>query len=415
MKTPPRPRGMGRRILVACALATLVLIVVSGDLNHISPADDEPYWPQPFDTEIEPAAGRAASAGAVLPAVEAYMDRIRAAELQADAIAIEMLLHMVYVPHLVPGAVISDEAADAARDSLLEIRRDVEAVAAPAACHTVRGAFLDALEAAARLYDGIQGKDRAAVRRDLGQAQDAVRRFRALAAALQPLPDPANFRESQPTFEDSIRDLRAWRDAPYALPDELIEQFNRLAEQGVADDDPALIAIMDQMTPPVRVLPWDDKRFHVPAIFDRPEIREWDDFYPLLWILLGGQYHPFMYDAFVAWRSAMQAEFFGFSNFSQIPNAEYNEVRLSAVRTIQAHLRAHPDDDQARAQKRRLLDEPNIQRGGVFGHRASACPSRENGSADQLEGTAGVRNGSLPQRLDIRPSVPLSDGPSSDS
>ncbi len=396
---------MGRRILVAGALAALVLIVASGYLNHISPADDEPYWPQPFDTEIEPAAGRVASAGAVLPAVEAYMDRIRAAELQADAIAIEMLLHMVYVPRLVPGAVLSDEAADAARDSLLEIRRDVEAVAAPAPCHAVQGAFLDALEAAAGLYDGIQGKDRAAVRRDLGQAQDAVRRFRALAAALRPLPDPANFRESQPRLEDSIRDLRAWRDAPYALPDELIEQFNRLAEQGVADDDPALIAIMDQMTFPVRVLPWEDKRFHVPAIFDRPEIREWDDFYPLLWILLGGQYHPFMYDAFVAWRSAMQAEFFGFSNFSQIPNAEYNEVRLSAVRTIQAHLRAHPDDDQARAQKRRLLDEPNLQRGGVFGQRASACPSGEHGAADQIEGTAAMRSGSLPQRLDIRPST----------
>ena len=256
------------------------------------------------------------------------MDRIRAAELQADAIAIEMLLHMVYVPRLVPDAVISEEAADAARDSLLEIRRDVEAVAAPAVCHAVRGAFLDALEAAARLYAGIQGKDRAAVRRDLGQAQDAVRRFRALAAALAPVPGLTSFRESQPRFEDYVRNLRAWRDAPYALPDELIEQFDRLAEQGVADDDPALIAIMDQMTPPVRVLPWEDKRFDVPAIFDRPEIRKWDDFYPLLWILLGGDYHPFMYDAFVAWRSSMQAEFFGFSNFSSIPNAEYNEVRL---------------------------------------------------------------------------------------
>ena len=351
MKTPIRPRGIGRRLLTAGALATLALFLASGHPNRTSPTDEEAYWPQPFDTETEPAAGQAASAGAIVPAVEAYMDRLRAAELQADAIAIEMLLYMVYVPHLVPGAGMSHDAADAARDSLLEIRRDVEAVAAPAACDAVRGAFLDALEAAARLYDGIQGKDRAAVRRDLGQAQDAVRRFRALAAAFQPVPGRTSFRESQPRFEDYVRNLRAWRDEPYAPPDELIEQFNRLAEQGVADDDPALIAIMDQMTPPVRILPWEDKRLDVPAIFDRPEIREWDDFYPLLWILLGGDYHPFMYDAFVAWRSAMQSEFFGFSNFSSIPNAEYNAVRLSAVRTIQAHLREYPDDDWARAQK----------------------------------------------------------------
>jgi len=375
MKTPIRPRGIGRRLLTAGALATLALFLASGHPIRTSPTDEEAYWPQPFDTETEPAAGQAASAGAIVPPVEAYMDRLRAAEIQADAIAIEMLLYMVYVPRLVPGAGVSQEAADAARDSLLEIRRDVEAVAAPAACHAVRGALLDALEAAARLYDGIQGKDRAVAQRDLGQAQDAVRRFRALAAALAPVPDPASSRESQPRFEDYVRNLRAWRDAPYALPDELIEQFDRLVEQGVADDDPALIAIMDQMTPPVRLLPWEDTRFHVPAIFDRPEIREWDDFYPLLWILLGGDYHPFMYDAFVAWRSAMQPEFFGFSNFSSIPNAEYNEVRLRAVRTIQAHLREYPDDDWARAQKARLLGEPNIQRGGVFGHRVRAGPN----------------------------------------
>jgi len=375
MKTPIRPRGIGCRLLTAGALATLALFLASGHPIRTSPTDEEAYWPQPFATETEPAAGQAASAGAVLPAVEAYMDRIRAAELQADAIAIEMLLHMVYVPRLVPGAVISEEAADAARDSLLEFRRDVEAVAAPAVCHAVRGAFLDALEAAARLYAGIQGKDRAAAQRDLGQAQDAVRRFRALAAALAPVPGLTSFSESQPRFEDYVRNLRAWRDAPYALPDELIEQFNRLAEQGVADDDPALIAIMDQMTPPVRLLPWEDTRLDVPAIFERPEIREWEDFSPLLWILLGGAYHPLMYDAFVAWRSAMQPEFFGFSNFSSIPTAEYNEVRLRAVRTIQAHLREYPDDDWARAQKAQLLGESNIQRGGVFGHRVRAGPN----------------------------------------
>jgi hypothetical protein len=248
------------------------------------------------------------------------------------------------------------------------IRLDVERTPFPPECAEVRGAFLDVLDKATLLYDGLHKKSHKKIRQNLEISQEAVRRYRTLAAALQPLPELIKPDPFPPRAEEYISQLRESYCKPIGLSPEEADKYNKLVEAGVADDDPEMLKIFDKMLSEIHPIPWDAKPFYIPERFKETCVNDGSNLYELIWILLGGDYHPFMYDAFVTWRGRTQFEFFGCSNFSDIPNTGYNEVRFIAVKTIQDHLRQHPDDNWARIQKAGLLAEPNIARGGFFGN-----------------------------------------------
>ncbi len=355
----------GRFIFV---LVLAIAFMGLGCRNRDDVYEAEGFWPQPFDVALDVSACRKTSSRPCPVAIDEYMDRLRCIELQADAVAIEMILEIVFVPEMFPGSTIPKNAADQSRDLIRTFQRDAKETPFPSACTEVRGAFLDALDKTARLYDGMHRENRKKIQQDLVASQDAVRRYRTLAAELQPLPELVRPDPFPPTAEEYINNLRDAHDQPREMSSQAAEKYRGMVEAGVSEDDPEMVKVVDEMCPETPLLPWDTAAFYIPELFNKDEIKEWNNLYGLMWILLCGNYYPFMYDAFVSWRSGTQYAFFGFSNFSEIPNAEYNEVRFIAVCTIQEYFRQHPDDNWARIQKAALLAESNIVRGGLFGN-----------------------------------------------
>lgn len=79
-------------------------------------------------------------------------------------------------------------------------------------------------------------------------------------------------------------------------------------------------------------------------------------------------YYPILYDAFHRWRTTEQSYNYGMSNYSEIPNLEYNDKRMDIVKVIQQHLISHPDDNWAKIQIIALLTLENIVRGEQYGN-----------------------------------------------
>lgn len=82
------------------------------------------------------------------------------------------------------------------------------------------------------------------------------------------------------------------------------------------------------------------------------------------------RYSPVLFEAFLKWRALTQMHRHGASNYSDIPNGEYNAVRRRFVGQVRSRLAVNPDDVWARAQKELLLIWPNLQRGGMMGNSA---------------------------------------------
>ncbi len=87
-------------------------------------------------------------------------------------------------------------------------------------------------------------------------------------------------------------------------------------------------------------------------------------------ILDANEYSPLLLVTWYKWRAQKQLFFWGLSNRSNIPNWLYNKKRWKVVQTIKKHIETDPDDTWAKAQKKLLLDLPNVGRGGHFGNDA---------------------------------------------
>ncbi|MBU0469292.1 MAG: hypothetical protein KJ736_09580 [Candidatus Omnitrophica bacterium] len=79
-------------------------------------------------------------------------------------------------------------------------------------------------------------------------------------------------------------------------------------------------------------------------------------------------YSPVLDEAFIKWRTKYQESNHGLSNWSEIPNEIYNEKRWKIVESIKGHLKQNADDLWAKYQILRLMDYPNISRGGLMGN-----------------------------------------------
>lgn len=80
------------------------------------------------------------------------------------------------------------------------------------------------------------------------------------------------------------------------------------------------------------------------------------------------RYSPVMYEAFLRWRTGVQAAEYGMTSTSQIPNMEYNKKRWQLIGIIQKHLLDHPDDNWAMNQINLFINLPNIERAGKYGN-----------------------------------------------
>jgi hypothetical protein len=78
-------------------------------------------------------------------------------------------------------------------------------------------------------------------------------------------------------------------------------------------------------------------------------------------------YSSSLAEAFCKWRAAFQEFNHGVSNFSEIPNAEYNARKERILAVIAAYFASHPNDSVARSQQTFLQQLPDIIRGGPMG------------------------------------------------
>ena len=81
-----------------------------------------------------------------------------------------------------------------------------------------------------------------------------------------------------------------------------------------------------------------------------------------------GRYSPMLFDAFLKWRTALQAREYGMANTSGIPNQDYNRKLWDLVLVARTHLADKPDDEWAKNQINLLVSLPNITRGGTYGN-----------------------------------------------
>lgn len=79
-------------------------------------------------------------------------------------------------------------------------------------------------------------------------------------------------------------------------------------------------------------------------------------------------YSPVIFEAFLKWRTLTQEEDHGMSNFSDIPNDEYNKVREKELRKVRQYQKTHPQDPFAEDQAESFLIQPNIERGEAYGN-----------------------------------------------
>jgi len=109
------------------------------------------------------------------------------------------------------------------------------------------------------------------------------------------------------------------------------------------------------------------------------------------------RYSSVMAEAFLKWRTLHQSEYHGLSNWSSIPNHEYNGRRRELINIINECLTASPGNAWARSQKRELLNLPNISRGGLMGN--SNLSYYDLLYLDNMPGehTKNERNGPVPK------------------
>ena len=85
-------------------------------------------------------------------------------------------------------------------------------------------------------------------------------------------------------------------------------------------------------------------------------------------IVNGNDYSPVLFDAFLRWRTLTQSLEYGMSNFSKIPNWDYNKKRKRLIEIIKTCAKEHRDDIWAGKQIKLLLSLPNISRDGLMGN-----------------------------------------------
>lgn len=89
-----------------------------------------------------------------------------------------------------------------------------------------------------------------------------------------------------------------------------------------------------------------------------------------------GRYSKYLLEVWVSWRLRAQAEVFGISTYSEIPDNLYDRVRLLVAQRFLQHLEAMPDDTLAKVLLLNLSCIENLHRaGGIYGNEALGASS----------------------------------------
>ena len=370
----------------------------------------EQSWPQPFvngDIEV-PQRGRSAIPRA--GAMSELILQLRCAELQADAVAEEMLYPLNWETDF--SAALLRQRAAAAQPRLAQIVGEVDQLVVPAEGRRLHREFRDALDRLSRWYNGIGTKGRFRREWELLDCIEAVRRYRKTAALFRIVPpSPDGLRPPDPRLAISDpADAAAFGVAREALengePSVALAAFWRLRQRH-PDNHGILIAVAeccdralvsdleglrkmlgtvaaadDPGVPPPSKAAGENNPTRASAASPAESDGDSENTYaageraargnpalePLFTVLESDTYSPDLAQAFLQWRRQMQTDYFGMSNHSEIPNWEFNQMRFRVVATVRRQLRTDPGDAWAWRQLEILLGLDNIARGGLVGN-----------------------------------------------
>lgn len=298
-------------------------------------------------------------------AAEQYLDSLRYCALQMEAVLIDMELYLRWSPG---DEQMTEEVGDEAISRLADLKKEMPNLATPEPCTDVARAFFRLADALQGIYTDVAAKDEEGIEEEFQRFEGPCSAYREELErfVIEPLPaEDVDIPAPQPVFqhkehkEPYDRALRHMEDREYGKAYKILADLRRR----YPGNHFILLGISDCA---VRASFVDTERAQMADLAEEdPEERAIE----ILEDIVGGDsYSPLLCEAWLKWRTLTQSHWHGVSNYSDIPNWDYNVRRAALVRTISDHVSNNPGDLWARGQKEALLSLPNIQRGGLTGN-----------------------------------------------
>jgi len=297
------------------------------------------------------------------------LETLRYAELQVAAVSTDMHLYFGWAFDEKKAMKVSSEKAIL---DLKELEQQIYKHEYPDDLAELETRMLNVIESLQQIYSGVEGKDLEMLEKEYRPFHDLYAEYgRAFKAAwLTAYPNLASTKEL-----DQLAEELKWienevvRDA-YKKALDLIETKKYAEAYGL------LVALEINQHGPIehmiKLRLSDSLRRMNPEEADKIESDALDasdyGLKLLTEIVDSNDYSHVLYEAFYKWRTTMQEMYHGMSNFSSIPNKEYNQQRLQVIQTVKKYLVENPHDQWAMNQLDLLWDLPNIQRGGPMGN-----------------------------------------------
>lgn len=298
--------------------------------------------------------------------LKSYLDNVTYYNLQLDAVLIDMYLYFGWAPEEKEAM---KKASDEAILHLAYIKKQIEELDTPEAARDMEGIHLEVIDKLQKIYKDVESKDLEETDKEFEEFGDLVSQYFEVYNKLlqgqskeeewkeETLPHPQF--ESRTDEEDYNRALEFMEQDEYEKAYDMLQKLRNKYSGTSTIESSILLNISDCI---VKALYGSEGGI---SDVQNPEEKGKDI---LEGIINANDYSPVLFDAFLRWRTLSQSIEYGMSNFSKIPNWEYNEERKNLIGIIKTYTKEHPDDTWAERQIKLLLFLPNIERGGLFGN-----------------------------------------------
>lgn len=300
--------------------------------------------------------------------LETYLDSISYYDLQVGAVTTEMYLYLRWLPDEKEAM---KKASDEAILRLKYIKEQVvENLDTPKIGKDMEEVYLRALDKLQNIYNGVELKDIEEIKKEFEEFNELFSQYRKVLNKLyeeeskkeesekEILPPSPQFK-SKPDKENYDYALELMEEKKYEKAYDILQGL----DQKYSVDSPTrnfiLLNISDCL---LKAFYGSNEQI---SSLENPEEKGKDIFEG---IVNGNDYSPVLFDAFLRWRTLTQSLEYGMSNFSKIPNWEYNKKRKRLIEIIKTYAKEHPDDIWPREQIQLLLSLPNILRGALMGN-----------------------------------------------
>ena len=299
--------------------------------------------------------------------LQSYLDSMSYSNHQVYAVVTDMNLYFGW---------LSDEkeqmkkASDEAILHLKYIKGKVESLDTPKVCKDMEEFYLRALDKLQNIYAGSESKDIEKIEKEFGEFNELFSQYRRVYDKLyqdqskkeesgkEVVRPPPQFKSKQDK-ENYNYALELMQEKKYEKAYDILQELDRKYPAHNPTKNSILLTISDCL---LKALYGNNEEI---SSLGNAEEKGQDI---LEGIVNGNDYSPVLFDAFLRWRTLTQSLEYGMSNFSKIPNWEYNKKRKRLIEIMKAYATEHPDDMWAREQIKLLLSLPNISRGGLMGN-----------------------------------------------